>query len=231
MLAMHSHQSSVQNPSPVVNKPSVAATSVTSGAGPFRCAPTSSSLFHSHVHAAQSGSAIESPSSSDDSQSHSLNDDTSDELLNDWHHQDEHHLSSANAYRMRRESDQTSPSSATSATFADPQSNNVSDAIDPNSPDALAPKIEELDDDGEVLMDLKPGDDRPADDVSNAIASLPRKRGRPRKHPLPMPGGQMKVAKGRSKTGCITCRRRKKKCDETKPACKELAEIRNINRR
>lgn len=215
MLAMHSHQSSVQNPSPVVEKSSAATSSATSGAGPFRCAPTTSSLglshFHTHV---QSGSAIESPSSSDDSQSHGLNDDASDELMNDWHHQDDHHLlSSANAYRMRRESDQTSPSSATSAT------NNISDAIDPNSPDALAPKIEELDDDGEVLMDLKPGDDRSADDVSTTLASLPRKRGRPRKHPLPMPGGQMKVAKGRSKTGCITCRRRKKKCDETKPAC------------
>lgn len=223
MLAMHSHQSSVQNPSPVVKKSSAATSSVTSGAGPFRCAPTTSSLglshFHSHVHAAQSGSAIESPSSSEDSQSHSLNDDTSDELMNDWHHQDDHHfLASANAYRMRRESDQTSPSSATSA------NNNVSDAIDPNSPDTLAPKVEELDDDGEVLMDLKPGDDHPADDVSTTLASLPRKRGRPRKHPLPMPGGQMKVAKGRSKTGCITCRRRKKKCDETKPACKEPAE-------
>lgn len=224
---MHSHQSSVQNPSPVVKKSSAATSSVPSGAGPFRCAPTTSSLglshFHSHVHAAQSGSAVESPSSSDDSQSHSLNDDASDELMNDWHHQDDHHsLLSANAYRMRRESDQTSPSSATSAT------NNISDAIDPNSPDALAPKIEELDDDGEVLMDLKPGDDRPADDVSTTLASLPRKRGRPRKHPLPMPGGQMKVAKGRSKTGCITCRRRKKKCDETKPACKEPAEIRDL---
>jgi hypothetical protein len=221
MLAMHSHQSSVQNPSPVVKNSSAATSSVTSGAGPFRCAPTTSSLglshFHSHVHAAQSGSAIESPSSSDDSQSHSQNDDTSDELLNGWHPQDDHHsLLSASAYRMRRESDHTSPSSATSA-------NNASDAIDPNSPDALAPKVEELDEDGEVLMDLKPGDDRPADDVSTAIASLPRKRGRPRKHPLPMPGGQMKVAKGRSKTGCITCRRRKKKCDENKPACKEPA--------
>ncbi|KAF3393160.1 Transcriptional regulatory protein moc3 [Talaromyces pinophilus] len=215
MLAMHSHQSSVQNPSPVVKKSSAATSSTTSGAGPFRCAPTTSSLglshFHSHV---QSGSAIESPSSSDDSQSHGLNDDASDELTNDWHHQDDHRLlSSANAFRMRRESDQTSPSSTTSATI------NISDAIDPNSPNALAPKIEELDDDGEVLMDLKPGDDRPADDVSTTLASLPRKRGRPRKHPLPMPGGQMKVAKGRSKTGCITCRRRKKKCDETKPAC------------
>ncbi|KAE8549724.1 hypothetical protein EYB25_008248 [Talaromyces marneffei] len=219
---MHSHQSSVQNLSPVVKNPSAATSSVTSGAGPFRCAPTTSSLgLYSHV--PRSGSAIESPSSSDDSQSHSLNDDTSDELMIDWHHQDDHRLlPSANAYRMRRESDQTSPSSATSVTFAstDLHPNNVSDTIDPNSPDALAPKIEELDDDGEVLLDLKPGDDRPGDDISTtAVASLPRKRGRPRKHPLPMPGGQMKVAKGRSKTGCITCRRRKKKCDETKPAC------------
>ena len=43
-----------------------------------------------------------------------------------------------------------------------------------------------------------------------------RKRGRPRKHPLvPV----QKPKNGRSRTGCITCRKRKKKCDETKPAC------------
>jgi len=55
------------------------------------------------------------------------------------------------------------------------------------------------------------------------LVSLPipakRPRGRPRKHPLPDPNTLSKAAKGRSKTGCITCRRRKKKCDETKPAC------------
>ncbi|EED20279.1 C6 transcription factor OefC [Talaromyces stipitatus ATCC 10500] len=215
MLAMHNLQSSVQNLSSAVKNPSAR-----SGAGPFRCAPTTTtttSLFQPHVH----GSAIESPSSSDDTQSHSLNDDAADELVNNWHHQADNHqiFSSANAYnRMRRESDRTSPSSATSATFAsaDLNHNNVCDVIDANSPDGLPPKIEELDDDGEVLMTLKPGDDRSA---SDAVTSLPRKRGRPRKHPLPVPGGQMKVAKGRSKTGCITCRRRKKKCDETKPAC------------
>lgn len=72
------------------------------------------------------------------------------------------------------------------------------------------PKVEELDDD---LLSIKP-----ADVESGAPAAVPRKRGRPRKHPLPVPGGQAKVTKGRSKTGCITCRRRKKKCDETKPA-------------
>lgn len=71
------------------------------------------------------------------------------------------------------------------------------------------PKVEELDDD---LLNIK------ADVESGAPAAVPRKRGRPRKHPLPAPGGQAKVTKGRSKTGCITCRRRKKKCDETKPA-------------
>ena len=46
-----------------------------------------------------------------------------------------------------------------------------------------------------------------------------RPRGRPRKQPLLSPDVQIRIAKGRSKTGCITCRRRKKKCDETKPHC------------
>lgn len=44
-------------------------------------------------------------------------------------------------------------------------------------------------------------------------------RGRPRKHPLIIPDLSAKSPKGRSKTGCYTCRRRKKKCDETKPEC------------
>ncbi len=46
-----------------------------------------------------------------------------------------------------------------------------------------------------------------------------RPRGRPRKQPVLSPDAQINIAKGRSKTGCITCRRRKKKCDETKPQC------------
>jgi hypothetical protein len=49
-----------------------------------------------------------------------------------------------------------------------------------------------------------------------------RPRGRPRKHPLNSVVNSTKIAKGRSKTGCITCRRRKKKCDETKPRCEHL---------
>jgi hypothetical protein len=46
-----------------------------------------------------------------------------------------------------------------------------------------------------------------------------RGRGRPRKHPLPVAGTAPKTTKGRTKTGCITCRRRKKKCDEERPEC------------
>lgn len=83
----------------------------------------------------------------------------------------------------------------------------------------IPPKVEELEDD-EIMETVKPsevGNDHDHEN-SGAPASVPRKRGRPRKHPLPTPGGQAKVTKGRSKTGCITCRRRKKKCDENKPA-------------
>ncbi|KAL2839057.1 fungal-specific transcription factor domain-containing protein [Aspergillus pseudoustus] len=84
----------------------------------------------------------------------------------------------------------------------------------------VVPKVEELDDSDE-LQSIKPLGVEPATttDASVVPVNVPRKRGRPRKHPLPIPGGQLKVTKGRSKTGCITCRRRKKKCDETKPAC------------
>lgn len=78
------------------------------------------------------------------------------------------------------------------------------------------PKVEELDD--EDIQSIKPSDVGNHENETGTPAAVPRKRGRPRKHPLPAPGNQAKVTKGRSKTGCITCRRRKKKCDETKPA-------------
>ncbi|RMJ24123.1 C6 transcription factor [Aspergillus sp. HF37] len=83
------------------------------------------------------------------------------------------------------------------------------------SNDDVVPKIEELDD-REELHRIKPSDVGNERDATGVPANVPRKRGRPRKHPLPVP---VKATKGRSKTGCITCRRRKKKCDETKPAC------------
>jgi hypothetical protein len=86
-------------------------------------------------------------------------------------------------------------------------------------------------DDAEIVPKIEPIDDVDMADFSDtkesetpSSASTPaqakRPRGRPRKHPKPTAESLAKVAKGRSKTGCITCRRRKKKCDETKPGCK-----------
>jgi hypothetical protein len=50
------------------------------------------------------------------------------------------------------------------------------------------------------------------------MPTTPRKRGRPPK-PKPELDIESKRPKNRSKTGCRTCRSRKKKCDETKPKC------------
>lgn len=83
-------------------------------------------------------------------------------------------------------------------------------------------KMEPMDDD--FMMD----DIQPAPD---AEAPTKRPRGRPRKHPVATPTTP-KVTKGRSKTGCITCRKRKKKCDEAKPRCKlRPAHVRISNHR
>jgi hypothetical protein len=59
----------------------------------------------------------------------------------------------------------------------------------------------------------------PVDTAQGAAPKPKRPRGRPRKHPLTPVVPANKVTKGRSKTGCITCRKRKKKCDEAKPRC------------
>lgn len=49
---------------------------------------------------------------------------------------------------------------------------------------------------------------------------LPRKpRGRPKKDTPATPATPSFKKNGRSKTGCQTCRNRKKKCDELKPIC------------
>lgn len=83
----------------------------------------------------------------------------------------------------------------------------------------VTPKIEELDEDDSNHYTQQPETSLTQPPAPpGAPVHVPRKRGRPRKHPLPVPGGQLKITKGRSKTGCITCRRRKKKCDENKPA-------------
>ncbi|EEP81991.1 OefC protein [Uncinocarpus reesii 1704] len=99
--------------------------------------------------------------------------------------------------------------------------------ISSSDTDDVVPKVEEIDDEEAFAIESGVGqsstqvhvDTVDAKDTwSPTLVNGPKKRGRPRKHPLPVPG-QAKVTKGRSKTGCITCRRRKKKCDETKPSC------------
>jgi hypothetical protein len=97
----------------------------------------------------------------------------------------------------------------------------------PPSPptDDVVPKVEEIEDD--ELMGAKsetpPQDESEERNILSPSASSAvvarRPRGRPRKHPKALQTASSKHPKGRSKTGCITCRRRKKKCDETKPAC------------
>ncbi|EPE05101.1 c6 zinc finger domain containing protein [Ophiostoma piceae UAMH 11346] len=76
---------------------------------------------------------------------------------------------------------------------------------------------------------IEPGDeyDFCLEDVQPAPppAATKRPRGRPRKPSISSASATAaaasasKIAKARSKTGCTTCRRRKKKCDETKPIC------------
>lgn len=82
------------------------------------------------------------------------------------------------------------------------------------------PKLEPMDDDLR-LDELKAAPLAPTaeSDAPTSHAKQKRPRGRPRKHPLTPIIGASKVTKGRSKTGCITCRKRKKKCDEAKPRC------------
>ena len=78
--------------------------------------------------------------------------------------------------------------------------------------------IPKVDADEDIPLDqVKPV---PTNDSTASPAKVKRPRGRPRKHPLVSVVSATKVTKGRSKTGCITCRKRKKKCDEAKPRCK-----------
>lgn len=81
------------------------------------------------------------------------------------------------------------------------------------------PKIEPVDDDASALASLGSAPLTP-NETHVGSSGVKRPRGRPRKNPVPAPANGNKVTKGRSKTGCITCRKRKKKCDEAKPGCK-----------
>ncbi|KAI1427657.1 fungal-specific transcription factor domain-containing protein [Xylaria sp. FL1777] len=87
---------------------------------------------------------------------------------------------------------------------------------------SAVPKVEPVEDDCFRMDEVQeaprtsvPRSDRPP----SGQPKTKRPRGRPRKHPLTTQVVNSKIAKGRSKTGCITCRKRKKKCDEAKPRC------------
>jgi hypothetical protein len=86
----------------------------------------------------------------------------------------------------------------------------------------LQPKVE-LPDHDVRMDDLQEAESKSTADNIKALSRPKRPRGRPRKHPIQSLEISSKLQKGRSKTGCITCRRRKKKCDETKPVCKLAA--------
>ena len=82
------------------------------------------------------------------------------------------------------------------------------------SADALVPKLEEFEDEDQLMSTPPLSLAGPVQEHTGK-----RGRGRPRKHPLTIAKTVQKSTKGRSKTGCATCRRRKKKCDEAKPEC------------
>jgi hypothetical protein len=89
----------------------------------------------------------------------------------------------------------------------------------------LVPKLEPADDidmaELSLVSEVKKSIIPEALSVSSTMPTKVKvPRGRPRKHPKATAESMAKLAKGRSKTGCITCRKRKKKCDETKPGCK-----------
>ncbi|XWW96826.1 hypothetical protein V2A60_004806 [Cordyceps javanica] len=82
----------------------------------------------------------------------------------------------------------------------------------------IIPKNEPADE-PDVLMSEFKNAKLPSPETGTLVAGQKRGRGRPRKNPVPAQANGTKVTKGRSKTGCITCRKRKKKCDEAKPGC------------
>lgn len=82
---------------------------------------------------------------------------------------------------------------------------------------ATVPKLELAD--GNALGDFEPSLSPTSQRNPAVELAVKRLRGRPRKSPCVVINPALKSAKARSKTGCLTCRSRKKKCDEAKPTC------------
>ena len=141
-----------------------------------------------------------------------------------------YHVATLEMRRSMEGSDASSTSNLTIVTSAtssctDPWSSSgfVEEERDVNWEDQdedmlLLPKLEPLDDDVD-MTGVKDNAVPETPSASTSPVTTKRPRGRPRKHPKVNPDSVVKVAKGRSKTGCITCRKRKKKCDEAKPGC------------
>jgi len=136
-----------------------------------------------------------------------------------------HHCHSNRSYGRLSISSASTTSSGASSMVGRTMSSCSPDSSTSSSPpyryspppaDEPVAKIEELDDDDKSQLMSVP---QIPTALTNSGEPVKRGRGRPRKHPVQPPKTVQKVTKGRSKTGCITCRRRKKKCDETKPEC------------
>ncbi|KAF1983487.1 hypothetical protein K402DRAFT_162654 [Aulographum hederae CBS 113979] len=129
-------------------------------------------------------------------------------------------LSTSSSPESLEASSESSPSTATTTRF----SISFQHGFNADGPDEddVVPKIEEIEEDELVDAKIPLNDEQPESSASSSQSKniVKRPRGRPRKHPKSPPITLLsKAPKGRSKTGCITCRRRKKKCDETKPSC------------
>lgn len=85
--------------------------------------------------------------------------------------------------------------------------------------DLTIPKVEPMDEDVRLDQITEAPPTPVPSNTSPTTLKPKRPRGRPRKHPLAPVVAANKITKGRSKTGCLTCRKRKKKCDEAKPRC------------
>ena len=108
----------------------------------------------------------------------------------------------------------SSTASSSSPEHADSVITPESDDSNDSSDITIGPKIEEPDDNG--VHGLNNIEEAKVLTTNDASVPPARKRGRPRKHPV---SEIRKTAHTRSKTGCATCRRRKKRCDERKPGC------------
>lgn len=84
----------------------------------------------------------------------------------------------------------------------------------------ISPKVEELCESPREIQVSFEGENLISPSSIISIGNSQKKRGRPRKSTDTVPA-KPSTKLGRTKTGCLTCRQRKKKCDEGKPECEQ----------